>query len=249
MQVVPTISNSGRSSPAMPGTRFGDHLRAAMSTGNGGILRHESPRSHPHTRGQRLPLRPTEGKPSAIRGHCQRTNSPRDDGGKGERRTHQVDARIDQASVRFAERALPPRLNMGQRQTIRFENEAQRRRASATLPIQEAQQDPFGPDMQGCLPCQPAALLLGRQCLGTLQIQLDTGCQGCSRLPQGCAIGGDVEVGTDRLPPIAALSGIASQVQVHFRSPVSARCSRTRGQSTTSVPHWPEFGLRLRRMG
>ena len=241
MQVVPKNSDLGKSSPALPGTRFRCPLRTGMSTSKGCAPYHESPRSHTHTQAQRLPLGPPEGQPSAIQGHGGGASLWSYSGGERRRRNQQDHACIDQAAVQTPERTLSAQLNVGQRQPVRFENEAHRRRSASTQPAQNAQQGQLRPNVPWRLSRQPTVPVLSRQCLRTLQIQFDTSRQGGFRLLQGRAISGDIKIGANRVPLIAMLP--STTLQVHLRFPAPACDSKTRRQSTTREPHLLELPL------
>ena len=241
MQVVPKASNLHWSSPALPGTCFLERLNTTMNTSKWRIYYYESPRSHTHTRRQRLPLGPSEGQPSAIRGRGEGANSRGYGVGERKRRNQQGHACVNQAAVQAPERALSARLNVSQRQPIRFENEVQRHSSASTQPVQNAQQSHSRPDMPRRLARQPTAPVLSRQCLRTLQIQLNTGCQGGLRLFQGRAISSDIEISANRVPLIAALSGITSEV--HLLVPAPACGSKTCKHSTTGGLRLPERPL------
>ena len=231
MQVVPNVSDLNRLSPALPGTWFRGHLRRAMSAFKGRVPDHESPRSHTHTRKQRLPLGPPEGQPSAIRGRGEGANSRSNSGRERKRRNQQGNACVNQAAVPAPGKTLSAQLNVGQRQPIRFENEVQRCLTASSQPVQSAPQGHLRPDVPRRLSRQPTIPFLSGQCLRTLQIQLDAGHQGGLRLLQGRAIGGDIEIGANRVPLITALSGITSQVHLLVPAPVCG--SKTRKHSTT----------------
>ena len=207
MQVVPKASNLHRSSPALPGTCFLDRLSTTMNTSKWLISYHESPRSHKDTGRQRLPLGPPEGQPSSIRGRGEGASLWGYRGWERKRRNQQGHACVNQAAVQAPYRALSARLNVGQRQSIRFENEVQRRLSASSQPVQCAEQHHLRPDVPRRLSRQPTMPVLSGQCLRTLQIQLNAGRQGGFRLLQGRAIGGDIEIGANRVPLIATTVG------------------------------------------
>ena len=242
------MSNLDRSFPALPGAWFKGHLRAAVSTRRGGVPHHESARCHSLARGQRLPHGPAEGQPSAIQGHGQRAKPWSHGCREGKRGNRQVHTCIDQAAVRLAKRTVSAQLSVGQCQPIRFQNKAQRHCVSSMQSTQDAQQGHLPPDVPRCFSRQPAASLLRRQSLRTLQIKLNAGCQGSSRFLQRIAIGGDIEICTNRVPPITAQPRITlkGQIQIHTQLPDPACHSRFVCQSTTSEPYLLEHSPRHR---
>ena len=218
-----------------------------MSTGEGVTTRHESPRSRTHTRGQRFSVRPADGEPPAVRRPRRRTNSAGDGSRKGERRPRQGDGGVDQAPVGIAENTLPAPLDMDQPRRMRLENEGKRRRTGAARSGQSAQQGQLRPHVPRGSARQQAALLVDSQRVHALKIQLDARRQRRSRLLQGDAVGGDVEIRTDRVPLIAVPLGIASQGQVHFGFPTPTRFAGRNTERNTARPHWPEPHSRPRR--
>ena len=80
-----------------------DHVRAQTAES-------ESPRSHTSTRGPRLLFRPPDGESSAVRRQRGRAHAARHRCGKGKRRTHEGDARVDQTPIRVAPEAVSSRL-------------------------------------------------------------------------------------------------------------------------------------------
>ena len=243
MQVVLKPSDLDRSSLALPGTWFRGHRRKAMSRFQGAVPDHESPRSHAHTRKQRLPLGPPKGKPSAIRGIGEWANSRSYGGREEKRRNQQGHARVNQAAVPASKRTLSARLNVSQLPPIRFENEVHKRFFASSQPVQSVQQDHLRPHLPRCLSRQPTMPVHSRQCLRTLQIELDASHQGGFCLLQGRAISGDIEIGADCVPLIATPSGITSEF--HLLAPVPAYSSNTRKHSTTGGLPVPEQRLRF----
>ncbi len=188
-------------------------------------------------------LSPSEGQPSALRGRGRWAKLWSYGGGERRRRNEQGHTCVNQAAVQSPERALSAQLNVSQRQLIRFKKEAQGRFSARSQPVQSAQQSHLRSDVPRHLPGQPTTLVLIRQCLRALQIQLDTGHQRSFRLLQGRTIGGDIKIGANRVPPITALSGITPQVHSLFPNPACG--FKTRLHSTTSGLRMPEPCLRV----
>ena len=65
---------------------------------------------------------------------------------------------------------------------------------------------------------QEAPPLLHWHLSNAFQVEFDTGSQRLLRIVEGCAVGCDIEVGTDRMPLPTTLSSVTSQREVHDSS-------------------------------
>ena len=161
---------------------------------------HESPRGHSHIGGQRLSLRPADRQPSPFHRHCSRTNSARHDCWKGERRHHEADARVHQATIRSKSARVSTSLGVDEHCRRRLENEPTKSAIVATKAFPPRQDGHLGAHMPRRSAGKKAPLLAGWQLLNAFQVQVDTLGQRRLRILEGRAVGRDIEVGTDRMP-------------------------------------------------
>ena len=181
-------------------------------------LGHESPRGHTHIGGQRLSLRPADRQPSSFQRHCPWTNSERHDCRKGERRHHEADARVHQATIRSKWARISTSLGTNGHWCRGFKNEPTKSTIVATKSFPPRQYDHLGAHMPRRSASQKAPLLVGWHLLNAFQVQFDTRSQRRFRILEGRAVGGDIQVGTDRMPLLATLSSVTSQCEVHDSS-------------------------------
>ena len=194
-----------------------------MGVAIGVSLGRESPRGHTHIGGQRLSLRPADRQPSPFHRHCWRTNSARHDCWKGERRHHEADARVHQATIRSKWTRVSASLGIDRYRRGRLENEPTKSAIVATKAFPRRQDGHLGAHMPRRSAGKKAPLLAGWQLLNAFQVQVDTLGQRRLRILEGRAVGRDIEVGTDRVPLPTTLSSVTSQCEVHDSSLGSAR--------------------------
>ena len=215
-------------------------------------LGHESPRGHTHLGGQRLSLRPADRQPSPFHRHCSRTNSARHDCWKGERRHHEADARVHQATIRSKWTRVSASLGIDRYWRGRLENEPTKSTIVATKALPPRQDGHLGAHMPRRSAGKKAPLLAGWQLLNAFQVKVDTLGQRRLRILEGRAVGRYIEVGTDRMPLLATLSSVTSQCEVHDSSLGSTcevivrRDQRTIGSFRLPEPLCVAWGIRWR---
>lgn len=190
-----------------------------MGEGAGEERGHESTRSRSHIGGQRLSLRPADGQPSPFYRHCPRKDSTRHGFGKGERRRHEADTRVHQATVRSKEARVSISLGTHRHWGGGLEDEPTKSTIVATKAFPARQDGHLDTHMPRRSAAQKTPLFLSWQVLNAFQVEFDAGRQRLLRIVKGCAVGCDVEVGTDRMPLPARLSRITSQREVHDQLP------------------------------
>ena len=158
----------------------------------GVTLGHESPRGHSHIGGQRLSLRPADRQPSPFHRHCPWTDSARHDCGKGERRHHEADARVHQATIGSKWARISTSLGTNGHWCRGFKNEPTKSTIVATKFFPPRQDGHLGAHVPRRSAGQKAPLLVGWHLLNAFQVQIDTGSQRRFRILEGCAVGGDI---------------------------------------------------------
>ena len=158
---------------------------------------------------------------------------------------------VGSALERAVGRALRQRdaLGMYRGRRARLKNEPSRRAIVAIKAVQPRQHDHLGAYMPRCSACQKAPLPVGWQLLNPIQVQFDARRQRRLRVLEGRAVGGDVEVGADRMPLPTALAGMTSQCLVHSGSLLNTtvRCDqRTTGSLLLPEPPWTAWGTLCR---
>ena len=214
----------------------------AMQVWKANAVANEGPRSHTHIGGQRVPPRPPDGEPSAVRGHCGREDAPGHGGRKPRRRHLNGNACGDQTPIRSARQAVSFRLSWGGNWKIRFQDETERCRAFALLSVQEGQGGHLRPNMPWCSARQDALPFVGRHPLDAFEVKFYARRQRRLRLFERRAVCRDIEIGADCMPLVAADTSVTSQREVHFGVPLEV--PTTVGQPITAVASWPVQGRR-----
>ena len=210
---------------------------------------HESPRGHTHSGGQWLSLRSADRQPSSFHRYCRRANSACHGFRERGRRHHKADAGVHQAPVRSAWTFVSSALGMYRGRRTRLKNEPSRRAIVAIKAVQPGQYGHLGAYMPRCSACQKAPLLVGWQLFNPIQVQFDARRQRRLRVLEGRAVGGDVEIGADRMPLLTALAGITSQCLVHSGSLLKTTVicdQRTTGSLLLPEPPWTAWGTLCR---
>ncbi len=215
-------------------------------------LGHENPGGHTHIGGQRLSIRPADRQPSPIYRHCSRTNAACHDCRKGERRHHEADARFHQATIGPKWTRISTSLGMNGHWCRGFKNEPTKSTIVATKAFPPRQDGHLGAHMPRRSAGQKTPLIVGWHLPNAFQVQFDTGGQRRFRILEGRAVGGDIQVGTDRMPLVATLSSVTSQCEVHDSSLGSTcevivrRDQRTIGSFRLPEPLCVAWGIRRR---
>ncbi len=102
---------------------------------------------------------------------------------------------------------------------MRLEREPLTLRSSPDT-AQPGPKHPFGTHMQGRSARQESALLLLRKFGNLLKVHLYADVERFLDCLEGFAVNGDIEIGADRLPILAAAVGIAPRSKVHAVSPL-----------------------------
>ena len=212
-----------------------------MGEGAGEERGHESTRSRSHIGGQRLSLRPADGQPSPFHRHCPRTNSTRHSFGKGERRHHEADTRVHQATVRSKEAPVSIPLGTNGYCGGGLEDEYTKSTVVATKAFPPRQYGHLGAHMPRRFAGQEMPLLLRWHLLNAVQVQFNAGSQRGLRILERCAVGGDIEIRADRMPLPTTLSSVTSQREVHDSS-LNSTCEGVvrRDQRTIGSLRLPE---------
>ena len=182
-------------------------------------LGHESPRSHSHIGGQRLSLRPADWQPSTIHRHGPWTDSARHDCRKGERRHHEADARVDQATIRSGWARVSISLGADGYWRRGLQDKPTKSTVVVTKALPRHQCGHPGAHMPRRSAAQEASLLVRWHLPNAFQIKFNAGSQRRLRILERCAVGGDIEIRTDRMPLLATLSSVTSQCEVHEQLP------------------------------
>ena len=187
--------------------------------GTGDTCGHESPRSHSHIGGQRLSIRPADWQPSTFHRHGPWTNSARHDCRKGERRHHEADARVDQATIRSGWARISTSLGTDGCWRRRLQDKPTKSTVVATKALPRHQYGHPGAHMPRRSAGQEASLLVRWHLPNALQVEFNARSQRRLRLLERCAVGGDIEIRTDRMPLATTLSSVTSQCEVHEQLP------------------------------
>ena len=160
---------------------------------------------------------PTWKSPTIQRGH-QRPNPASHSSRKEERRAYSRDARLHSTAVWTAK--APFSLILDACRNMGLEKEPLRRDVVEVRAMEPRQKCQLDADMPRGSASQKTSLLDGGQLRHSLQVKFDAGVERRFGFPEGIAIGGDVEVGADRMPALSMFLGIASQPEVHADSPL-----------------------------
>ena len=215
-------------------------------------LGHESRRGHTHIGGQRLSLRPADRQSSSFQRHCPWANSECHDCRKGERRHHAADARVHQATIGSKWARISTSLGTNGHWCRGFKNEPAKSIIVATKSFPPRQYGHLGAHVPRRSAGQKAPLLIRWHILNTFQVQFNAGSQRRLRILEGCAVGGDIEVGTDRMPLLTTFFSITSQCEVHDGSlgstceDIVRRDQRTIGSFRLPEPPCIAGGVRCR---
>ena len=216
-----------------------------MGIGTEVRLSHEGPRSCPRARGERVPLRASTREPSTVRRYRRRPSPTRHRCRQGQRRTSARDARLDNTSIRIAEKAFSTQSGVNGDRSRKIKDKGKRRGVTTTRLLQPRQEG----HLRAHVPWSPArhrsVHFVRSQSLHALKIQVDTCSQGSPSLFQGRTVRRDVEIRADRVPQVAVPLGVASQKQAHSDPPNRTSLAGHGGQRTTVVPRLPETGARV----
>ena len=172
---------------------------------------HEGPHGDSPPGGTRLPLRAAARQPSSFRRGSRRPDALRHRRREGRRRGFETYPARDSSSVRLAVRRVP----LGGCRNLRLEYEPAR---PAFLSVREAkgrQQRHLEAYVPWRTPSQKLSLLGRRQLGDSFEIQFYADQQRRPSVLKRRPVGGDVEIGTDRVPQASVLARITAQSKGH----------------------------------